>query len=118
MLRNHCNQEELEAHDILDAAKYGLDVSAEKVNRALFVLGDAVGQVMKESMQPYQQRVIQEKAELDTKIQALTAFAKSDAFSQTAPEAEQRRMLRQLVVMQDYSRILGERIDAFGGAHG
>lgn len=69
-------------------------------------------------MQPYQLRVVQEKAELDTKIHALTVFAKSDAFSQTVPEAEQRRMLRQLVVMQDYSRILGERIDAFGGANG
>lgn len=69
-------------------------------------------------MKPYQLRVVQEKADLDTKIQALTAFAKSDAFSQDVPEAEQRRMLRQLVVMQDYSRILGERIDAFGGANG
>ena len=67
-------------------------------------------------MQSYQQRVVTEKEELDTKIQALTAFAKSAAFSATVPEAEQRRMLRQLVVMQDYSRILGERIDAFGGA--
>lgn len=69
-------------------------------------------------MQPYQQRVILEKDHLDTKISALTAFVKSEAFSQTVPEAEQRRMLRQLVVMQDYSRILGERIDAFGGTHG
>lgn len=69
-------------------------------------------------MQPYQLRVVQEKSELDTKIQALTAFAKSDAFSQDVPEPEQRRMLRQLVVMQDYSRILGERIAAFGGANG
>lgn len=69
-------------------------------------------------MQPYQLRVVQEKSELDTKIQTLTAFAKSEAFSETVPEAEQRRMLRQLVVMQDYSRILGERIAAFGGANG
>ena len=69
-------------------------------------------------MQPYQLRVVQEKTELDTKIQALTAFANSGVFDQTVPEAEQRRMLRQLVAMQDYSRILGERIDAFGGAHG
>lgn len=69
-------------------------------------------------MQPYQLRVVQEKADLDTKIQALTVFAKSDAFDQTVPAPEQRRMLRQLVAMQDYSRILGERIDAFGGAHG
>jgi hypothetical protein len=67
-------------------------------------------------MQPYQQRVVTEKEELDTKISSLMTFAKSQAFDQTVPEAEQRRMLRQLVVMQDYSRILGERIDAFGGA--
>lgn len=69
-------------------------------------------------MQPYQQRVVEEKSSLDIKIANLTSFAKSAAFSATVPEAEQRRMLRQLVVMQDYSRILGERIDAFGGAHG
>ena len=70
----------------------------------------------KTDMQPYQQRVVTEKAEIDTKITNLTNFAKSAAFDATVPEAEQRRMLRQLVVMQDYSRILGERIDAFGGA--
>lgn len=68
-------------------------------------------------MQPYQQRVLEEKSELDTKIKALENFSQAAAFA-NVPEAEQRRMLRQLVVMQDYSRILGERIAAFGGGHG
>ena len=69
-------------------------------------------------MQPHQLRVVQEKAELDTKIESLSSFIELDLFKTGVPEAEQRRMLRQLVVMRDYSRILGERIAAFGGDHG
>lgn len=117
MLRDHCNREEREAHDILDAVKSGLEIPKYKVNRALFVLGDAIGLLKKEDMQPFQQRVVTEKTELDTKIQGLDDFIKKPIFSDVE-HSEQRRMLRQLVAMQDYSRILGERIEAFGGTHG
>lgn len=68
-------------------------------------------------MQPFQQRVINEKAELDTNIFALDAFTKSERFP-SLPEAEQLRMIRQLAVMQEYSSILGERIDAFPKCEG
>lgn len=69
-------------------------------------------------MQPYQLRVIQEKTELDIKIKALAAFTKQESFEAAVPMPEQRRMFRQLVAMQEYSQILGERIAAFGGTHG
>jgi hypothetical protein len=117
MLREYCNQEERDAHATLDSVKMGHYVPKHQVNRALFVLGDGIGHLKKEDMQPYQQRVVTEKAELDTKIQALTKFTQLSTFEELE-HGEQRRMLRQLVAMGDYSRILGERIAAFGGANG
>lgn len=64
-------------------------------------------------LQPYQQRVVDEKTELDKKIHALVAFVKNDArFLQLAPE-EQERLIEQNDVMQKYSEILGSRIAAF-----
>lgn len=47
MLRDHCNQEELEAHRILDLVKAGFHVPKYLIKRALFVLGDGVGIVSK-----------------------------------------------------------------------
>jgi DNA recombination-dependent growth factor C len=44
-MRNHCDQEELEAHNILDQVKAGATVSQAAINRALFVLGDGIGLV-------------------------------------------------------------------------
>lgn len=69
-------------------------------------------------MQPHQLRVVQEKAELDTKIDSLASFTKLDLFKTGVADAEKLRMLRQLAIMQAYSRVLGERIAAFGGDHG
>jgi hypothetical protein len=43
MLRDHCNDEELMAHLVLDMVKHGLEVPDRFVSRALFVLGDGVG---------------------------------------------------------------------------
>lgn len=45
MLRDHCNEEELEAHRILDLVKAGFEVPNYQIVRALFVLGDGVGLV-------------------------------------------------------------------------
>ena len=63
-------------------------------------------------MQPHQERVIAEKAELDAKIDKLTAFLKGDVFS-TLSEGEQDRMKRQHAHMEAYSGILSERIVNF-----
>lgn len=63
-------------------------------------------------MLPHQQRVIDEKKELDEKHEKLTNFTFTDMFS-SLPREEQTRLNRQHAVMETYSQILGERIAAF-----
>ena len=65
-------------------------------------------------MEAYQKRVVEEKKELDEKLEKLIVFLDSDKFDRLPPE-EQDRMSRQQEVMEEYSDILGERIAAFGG---
>lgn len=64
-------------------------------------------------MQPFQQRVLQEKLELDVRLDALRAFVGSSPLFLTLPELEQWRMLKQFHHMAQYSAVLQERIDAF-----
>ena len=64
-------------------------------------------------MEDYQQRVVDEKNELDTKAKALSEFiGDSDVFETIAPD-EQERMKLQSDIMWQYSEILGARIAAF-----
>lgn len=63
-------------------------------------------------MQPYQQRVVEEKSELDKKIKALNTFIMTTNFSTLDPK-EQDRLLGQVSAMEIYTAILGERIAAF-----
>jgi hypothetical protein len=63
-------------------------------------------------MQPHQQRVLDEKSELDEKRTKLTAFIGGDIYRKLDP-VEQSRLNRQLEAMTLYSNILGERIAAF-----
>lgn len=65
-------------------------------------------------MKDYQQRVVDEKAELDSKIAKLIAFQYTDMWEQL-DVAEKHRMARQKLAMQSYSSILSERILAFTG---
>ncbi|QOR55710.1 MAG: hypothetical protein YHS30scaffold667_6 [Phage 65_10] len=60
----------------------------------------------------FQDRVRLEKAELDTKIDALAKFLPTEIFG-GLPTDEQDRMTAQLAAMQDYSGCLAERIAAF-----
>jgi hypothetical protein len=57
----------------------------------------------------HQDRVRDEKAALDDKIQKLDAFIGKDYFLNLKKEA-QDLMLKQLEVMKQYSEILGDRI--------
>ncbi len=70
-------------------------------------------------MMPHQQRVIDEKVDLDAKIEKLLHFIEAtnmpDVFG-TLSEAEQSRLRIQYSVMQSYSTILGERIAHFVSA--
>lgn len=63
-------------------------------------------------MKDFQQRVIQEKADLDLKIQKLGYFFEGQVWP-TLPGQEQNRLSRQYGAMKAYSDVLGERITAF-----
>lgn len=63
-------------------------------------------------MQPFQQRVIDEKNELSEKVDNLEKFT-GGSFYPTLPAAEQARLYRQLLIMQLYEQVLAERISAF-----
>ena len=63
-------------------------------------------------MQPHQQRVVDEKAELDEKSAKLNTFFNTARFDKLSSE-EQDRMHRQYECMVRYSAVLGERIVAF-----
>jgi len=64
-------------------------------------------------MQPYQQRVVDEKAELDIKAKALSEFIGNNAAFLKIDLEEQERMKEQCEIMWQYSEILGQRIAAF-----
>ena len=68
-------------------------------------------------MEDYQKRVIGEKAELDAKLEKLQTFLVKQfhfyAEEMEITSDELNRLERQAEVMAEYSKILGERIEAF-----
>ena len=58
---------------------------------------------------PHQQRVVDEKRELDERREKLKAFYSTTLFH-GLPDSEQSLLLRQGVAMRAYSDILAERI--------
>jgi len=64
-------------------------------------------------MAPHQQRVVEEKQELDNKIAKLNLFIGEGSVFPTLDAAEQERMKVQLDLMFQYSEVLGKRIAAF-----
>jgi hypothetical protein len=63
-------------------------------------------------MGAYQDRVVEEKRELDEKLAKLIAFIAVERFGVLSMR-EQVRMYHQRDIMEDYSKVLGDRIDAF-----
>jgi len=63
-------------------------------------------------MQPYQERVVEEKRELDEKLAKLREFIVGEAFA-SVDENEQVRLKAQESAMTVYSSILGDRISNF-----
>lgn len=61
----------------------------------------------------HQQRVLDEKQELDLRITKLDEFIQRNLLFSNLPEAERARMKRQADVMFELSSILGERIANF-----
>lgn len=64
-------------------------------------------------MKPHQQRVVEEKKDLDEKLGRLKAFIETNPVFKTLHEDECGRLQRQLIVMTEYSGILSQRIAAF-----
>ena len=65
------------------------------------------------SYQPHQQRVVDEKAELETRVNKLNDFIAHSEIFPTLPADEQERLKRQNDIMWQYFEVLGERIAAF-----
>lgn len=63
-------------------------------------------------LQPHQQRVAEEKVDLDIKINKLDIFIHGPIYP-TLEQTERLRLTRQFVYMKEYSNILTERITAF-----
>ena len=63
-------------------------------------------------MEPYQQRVVDEKKELDERLEKLWRFMDTPRFVELMVD-ECIMMRIQARVMKHYSDILGERIEAF-----
>ena len=61
---------------------------------------------------PHQQRVVDEKRDLDDKREKLGNFKNTDLFA-SLPWQEQERLNTQAHIMTMYSEVLGERIAAF-----
>lgn len=68
---------------------------------------------MSAPMEPWQQRVVDEKAELDERATKLEHFIVVNSAFLALPGAEQSRMRAQLAAMEIYAYILGERIQAW-----
>lgn len=64
-------------------------------------------------MAPHQERVVNEKRELDEKLTKLDSFVRENPLYWTLDGAEQGRLLDQQRYMRKYSEVLGERIEAF-----
>lgn len=63
-------------------------------------------------LQPHQQRVVTENAELREKLGKLLTFFQSPTF-ENLPEAERSRLRNQARFMDGYAAVLEERIAAF-----
>jgi hypothetical protein len=63
-------------------------------------------------LEAHQQRVVDELIELNRRAINLTIFRNSDSFNEVDLE-EQKRLIKQLDIMQSYREILNERIDNF-----
>lgn len=72
-----------------------------------------VGKPKTKPMQPHQQRVIEEKTELDAKLTKLGQFIDASPVLKTLDVAERNRLVRQRHYMGQYSKVLSERIEAF-----
>jgi len=84
-----------------------------RLTAALLVSNSEIVLTEKQRMQQYQQRVIDEKTEIDARAKALGEFIGRNPVFETIDPEEQERMKFQNGIMWQYSEILGDRIAAF-----
>lgn len=65
-----------------------------------------------EHLPPHQQRVLAERAELDSKVSKLSAFLDSERVN-TLPDREAELLIEQLGHMRSYAAVLDQRIADF-----
>lgn len=65
------------------------------------------------NLPPHQLRVVEEKHQLDDRLQKLGVFIKESSIYPTLDAAERERLVRQESCMAEYSAILAARITAF-----
>ena len=68
---------------------------------------------MRQELQAHQLRVLEELRELNNKLVSLRGFIATSPAFQQLDMYEQRRMKRQADAMDEYARILQERIEAW-----
>jgi len=66
-----------------------------------------------ENLQPHQQRILNEKAELDEKLDKLSQFIEGSPVYATLSTDERILLKKQEYYMSEYSEILGRRISNF-----
>ena len=92
----------------------GVDLGTTEETPTLMLVFEAIRQIHDAgALLPHQQRVLDEKQELDIRITRLDEFILRNALFRQLDPDEQARMRRQLDVMRELSVILGERISAF-----
>ena len=62
---------------------------------------------------PHQQRVIDEKRDLDIKVKALERFISESPIFEALSAIEQFHLRKQWKLMSEYSEVLGQRIAIF-----
>lgn len=95
---------------------WGMDCESPLADIELFdvarICTDGKGRAVNANLLPHQQRVVDEKTDLDEKLVKLNGFFETEMFG-GLDEAEKELLIRQAGHMEAYSAVLGERIAAF-----
>lgn len=102
-----CTKEELE---LLRKQAAAMTVLSNVIQERINLFPD---EALKEIKKPHQQRVIEEKMDLDTKIGKLDQFIGKNEVFKELDLTEKLRMIKQLNIMREYSALLKEQIDTF-----
>lgn len=108
----HCNESKTKQDLLLEKLK-GQSLRGRVVDASGSVIGESAGyRVMESTPDSWQQRVIDEKTELDTKIDKLATFLLTPRNIQLSGE-DYKDLIDQHNLMLKYSEVLRRRISRF-----